>query len=365
MIKLKKVQCVGCGACKNICPVNAVKMVEDEEGFKYCEIDSDICLDCGSCKIVCPACNNITELFTDGAPLAVYAAWSCNSEMRKRSSSGGIFGELAKEILNAGGYVAGAVFTSTNRVEHCIVDNSKDLLKLQKSKYLQSDTGTIYKDVKDLLLKQKTVLFTGTPCQCAGLLSFLGEKKNNLILCDFVCHGVDSPMIHQKYISEVEQEKCIKIDHIDHRNKDNGWQEYCFKVYEQTQSYDLGSKKENPFLRGFLTNLFLRPSCFECSFKGTSRPTDITLGDCWGFAGDEPEGVSLVLIHNLKGKKLWNMIDLTVQSNKISLDKCIDNNPSIVKSAVDKWGRGKFFYNYANTSKVCESVMEVLGKKYE
>jgi coenzyme F420-reducing hydrogenase beta subunit len=365
MVALEKQSCTGCGVCANICPTSAIQMIADEEGFSYPKISRERCLECGECVVHCPVYAEIDKRFTDEGPLAVYAAWSRDEEMRKSGSSGSIFGELAKEILIRGGYVAGVAYTSAHRAEHRLIHKMSDLPALKKSKYLQSDTGDIYSQVLEILNQGKEVLFVGTPCQCAGLLSYLGGAKENLFLCDFVCHGVNSPMVHQKYIAETEKELGIDVKQIDHRNKKSSWQNYCFSVTDGRNTYNLGGKRVNPFLRGFLTNLFLRPSCYECRFKGSNRPTDLTLGDCWGYPGDEPKGVSLVIVQSEKGQRLLSSIEPSMNCGDYSLKSALDSNSPIVYSAADKWGRYTFFSIFRDAeTKFSNIIYSLLGEKY-
>lgn len=360
-VNLPQTDCVGCGACQNICPVGAIRMTADSEGFLHPEIQVASCTNCGVCIVHCPVSAEEHRHFQEGSPLAVYAGWSMDAETRKSSSSGGIFSELARYILEHGGYVAGAAFTEDHGVKHQLISHLEDLPKLKKSKYLQSDIGNVFTDIQRLLHEQKYVLFVGTPCQCAGLHSYLGEKPPTLFLCDFICHGVNSPLVHRLYINEVERKMGGKVTGIDHRDKDCGWEKYQFSIWCEGYKKMLGGKYSNPFLRGFLTNLYLRPSCFQCKFKGTDRPTDLTLGDCWGYPGSEPLGVSLLMIHTQAGMFLLKKMETCIHLERYSMEDILAKNPSIYRCAADRFKeRNTFFNRLSENGSLEKTVVEIL-----
>ena len=361
-IDLPKQDCVGCGACENICPLGAISMLPDEEGFLYPHVDRELCTKCGTCHQHCPVMNGATDLFHDDEPLAVYAGWSLNHENRLSGSSGGIFGEVAEAVLAQRGYVAGAAYTSDHTVEHRVIHELSELPMLKKSKYLQSRIGHVFSEVRGLLARGETVFFVGTPCQCAGLIAFLGDKPNNLLLCDFVCHGVNSPAVHQRYINEVETFLGKHVQQINHRDKEEGWQNFQLSVSSEGEKYLLGGKRKNPFLRGFLTNLFLRPSCYNCPFKGSVHPVDLTLGDCWGYPHDEENGVSLMLVHTTAGQNLLTDLKEQICIHKYMLQQAILNNPSLLQSSTDRFhSRDIFFQNWIGGEPLNAVILEILG----
>ena len=218
---------------------------------------------------------------------------------------------------------------------------------------MQSDIGDIYQQIKHLLEKSEKVLFVGTPCQCAGLLAFLESKPDDLILVDFICHGVNSPLVHQRYISEVEQELNIKVKQISHRDKTYGWDKFEFSIFDGVKNHLLGNQRQNPFLRGFLTNAYLRYSCFNCRFKGQVRPTDLTLGDNWGvnINDEKVKGVSIILVNSSIGKSLLLEIAKFICLESSSLVSVNANNPSMTLSSIDKYNiRDKFFDEWGKNS---------------
>lgn len=302
---VSKQECCGCGACYSICPKNAISMKYDEEGFEYPVIDDKICVNCNSCSKVCPVQNHVCE---SEFKVQAFAAYNLKEEQRLQSSSGGIFPLIAEYFLQNGGVVYGAAFTDNFEVEHIGITRMSELKRLQGSKYVQSRLGRIFLDVKDALLDNKIVLFSGTPCQVEGLKSFLIKDYNNLYTIDLVCHGVPSPKIWQRYLNE--EYGIDSITAINFRDKKNGWANYDLHISTNVES----SHEPNPiaiykedYLRGFLKELYLRPSCHKCSFKKIHHVSDITLGDLWGnkticpeFA-DDNKGISAVFVQSKKG----------------------------------------------------------------
>lgn len=363
MVTLPVKECVGCASCANICPVNAISMQPDDEGFLYPVLNKGICINCDECSNHCPVISGVADDFNNSKePLAVYSGWSLDKETRLTSSSGGIFTELAKSVLKQGGYVVAVTYTEEHIAKHIIINSLEELESLKRSKYLQSDIGDVYQKIKCLLEKSEKVLFVGTPCQCAGLLAFLESKPDNLILVDFICHGVNSPLVHQRYISEVEQELKIKVKQISHRDKYLGWDDYLFSVSD-SQKYYLGNKRQNPFLRGFLTDAYLRQTCFNCNFKGQKRPVDLTLGDCWGDVGDKKSGTSAIIVNSRIGKLTLSEINKKIYLSEYNIDLIIKNNPSLVSSANNKFGLRKvFFETFEKEGSLAKTIEIFLGE---
>jgi coenzyme F420-reducing hydrogenase beta subunit len=290
---LPRSKCTGCGACSNACPTGALGMEADADGFKYPRIEPGLCTNCGLCALSCPALKPVHDNLKFPE---CYAVWA-NDEIRSQSSSGGAFTLLSEYVIDQGGYVCGAAFDDQWRVRHVLIDTIDDLAQLRGSKYLQSDTGDIYRQVKALLEHGKMVLFSGCPCQVAGLTGFLGGKSDNLVTVDIFCHCIASPGIWEKYLRERFPEK--KPDAVNFRDKAiNGWT--CTK-----SSITVNGKKQvtDEYVRGFHRALYARESCEACQFSHFPRQGDFTIGDWWGIGKFNPalndnQGTSLLLVNN-------------------------------------------------------------------
>lgn len=298
-----KEDCSGCHACFNACPVKAIEMLPDEEGFLYPIISQDKCIQCNKCKTVCPALYKQTKL-----PLQIaYGCYANKKEEHISSSSGGIFSVLARMVLSVNGIVCGAAYDDKQAAYHHIIHSEEDLYRLKETKYVQSRIGDVYKRIKNTLSQQRVVLFSGTPCQVAGLKGYLGKEFEKLICVDLICHGVPSPEVWQRYLKEIAGEK--QVVRVTFRNKIQG----ISKITLDYHLDDGGIVKENYadslYMKGFIQNLFVRPSCFKCKYKGIDRCSDLTIGDFWSVKEYHPEfynenGVSAVIIHSEKGK-IW------------------------------------------------------------
>jgi len=338
-----KSECCGCHACYNICPTNAITMKEDEKGFKYPEIVEDKCIKCGACKKVCPVQSKERH---DGEVRA-FACYNKNDAERLKSSSGGIFVLLAKEILKKGGIVFGASLNLDLKVVHIGIENEEQLIKLMGSKYVQSDIGNTYKQAKEYLEHGRYVLFSGTPCQIGGLKSYLGREYDKLYCQDLICHGVPSPKVWEKYKEYREKKDNSVLANVSFRNKDEGWERLCLKFEYKNKAYrkDL---TEDIFLQLFLKNIILRESCYNCSFKGKNRISDITLADYWGIQNihadmSDNRGVSLAICHSGKGKELFDNIKYKLVYKETNLDKAIKYNLNMIYSEKMNSKREEFF----------------------
>lgn len=343
MIVKNRADCTGCYACYNVCPVQAISMIEDKEGFRYPQVNTDSCLKCGACGHVCPVLNP-PQVAETGEP-ATYAAINDKKGVRQNSSSGGIFHALAERVLQEGGVVFGAGFDDNWEVSHQPAEIEEELAALQVSKYLQSRAEDVYQKVRQELSAGRKVLFSGTPCQCAALRSFLRRDDENLLLVDFICHGVPSPAVWREYLAK--RTGGEEIQGISFRNKNLSWERYLLAIFfKNANKYLAEDLNMDLYLKGFLQNLYLRPSCHECHFCRQNRPTDITLADFWGVAEELPEaydskGTSLVFVHSDKGQDVFSQVK--VRKWQVEFAKAVKHNPSMISPAVSSDKREPFF----------------------
>ncbi|WP_196001874.1 Coenzyme F420 hydrogenase/dehydrogenase, beta subunit C-terminal domain [Clostridium sp. 1001271B_151109_B4] len=340
----KKEACHGCHGCFNVCPKACISMEIDNEGFWYPKVDKKICINCNLCEKVCPIIN--TPKREESNSLS-YACKNKDESIRLDSSSGGIFTLLCEYVIKNDGIVFGAAFDKDFNVYHCYSETLEGCAKFRGSKYVQSIIGNTYKQVKNFLKEGKIVLFSGTPCQVSGLDTYLMQKYENLIMIDIACHGVPSPLVYRKYIDNIKNLNNSKIKNIQFREKSNGWKDYNFKVTFKNGSF-IQKMTDNIYMKGFLQDLYLRPSCYSCEFKKPMTSADITLADYWGVQNihrdfDDDKGVSLVLINSDKGKDVLNNISEKMDIIKTDYDFAINNNPSIITPANYNKKRGRLF----------------------
>lgn len=366
LMKTDKAQCSGCYACCNICPVDAIRMKVNEEGFWYPSVDETACIHCGRCIQVCQIDNSKppkVDMDTEA-----YACMNLDNGKRLASSSGGIFIELAQYVISHDGIVFGAAFDKDLKLRHTYASTMEGCRAFMGSKYLQSQIGRSYSDAKRFLDQKKMVLFTGTPCQIHGLKLFLGREYANLITADLACHGVPSPAVFDKYISDLEQQHHGKVTSFYFRSKKKGWNNFCTEVHFDTQEQRIQSHNECPFDKGFLTNLYLRPSCYVCKNKGDNRYSDLVMGDYWGIEKvhkemSDDQGVSVLFVRTEKGRHIFDAIkgnfkclngdDSYGYTENIAISKPVPMNPH----------RDDFFVDFKNNKK-SNKPLSLLIKPY-
>lgn len=312
---LPKEGCYGCGVCVNVCPTSCITFTSDPEGFPYPLVDQAACIDCDKCIQSCPGLNDRDRAQYLSSPI-FYAGFNLDEHIRHNSSSGGFFSLAADQILAKGGVVYGARYNfDSMTVEHARVDAAADLAPLRKSKYVQSSTVHIFPEVNKDLLTGRPVLFTGTPCQVAGLHLFLQEKHANLFTCDIICHGVPSPGLFASHFSALAQAHGKPITNIDFRTKAKGWKGplELYLAVDFDGDRTLTYAPLDAYYALFLANLSLRPCCYQCKYASTQRQGDLTLGDFWGVKQHHPElfdgqGTSLLLVNSEKGHQLLQSV---------------------------------------------------------
>ncbi len=389
MIKIKdKKNCCGCSACMQRCPKHCISLSEDSEGFLYPSVDERICVDCGLCEKVCPLLNRAEKI----QPQEVLAVKNPNEKERMASSSGGVFLPLAREIINQGGVVFGAVYDGQWEVRHVYAEKIEDVYPMMGSKYLQSRIENTYKEAEQFLKQGREVMFVGSPCQIAGLRTFLRNKEYpNLLAVDFLCHGVPSPGVWRRYLAETyggyeaKEQSRLKatagknsvllsslnakspIGDIKFRDKEeSGWKKFRFVVRKKSaskadQNTVLSSDihYDNPFMRGFLSDIYLRPSCYECMCKNGVNHSDLTIADFWGIKFvdpmfDDDKGVGLVLVNTPKGKAYLDRLNMAVR--KSTLEKAHQYNGGF-KEHIQAHSKRKLFFSLVeHGSSVLEAV---------
>lgn len=336
---IKKELCTGCDACFNVCTEKCIEMVADVTGFRYPKVDYDKCIKCTECIKTCPSINKPSLEYKWQEP-KVYAAWSLNENIRFNSTSGGIFSELAKEVILDGGLVAGARYNEEQLVEHDIIECIDGIEKLRQSKYVQSDIGDILKHIEELLIAKRLVAFCGSPCQVAGLLNYLKNPYENLITFDFVCRGTNSPKVYLKYIEMLENKYNSKIEKVWFKNKTYGWNRFSTRINFNNGKIYIKDRYNDLYMRGYIEeNLYMRPCCFDCKYKDFPRVADLTLADFWGVGATDPEldedkGTSLIMINSEKGDNLFSKIEDRIYRKESIMETALPGNGAILKSAV-------------------------------
>ena len=383
-----KTNCCGCSACVQRCPKHCISLREDNEGFLYPKVDEEACIGCGLCEKVCPIINQADKI----EPLKVLAAKNTHEEERMNSSSGGVFLPLAREVIAKGGVVFGAVYDEHWEVHHVYAETVEDVYPMMGSKYLQSRIENTYKEAEQFLKQGREVLFVGSPCQIAGLRTFLRNKEYpNLLAVDFLCHGVPSPGVWRRYLAETYSKDALKIQcrrkaaagkntvlllslnakspigDIKFRDKcESGWKKYRFVVREKSASKaDKNSvlssdiHRTNPFMQGFLSDIYLRPSCYACKCKNGVNHSDMTIADFWGINRIAPEfdddkGVGLVLVNTQKGDEYFSKLPVDVLPS--TLDVAHHYNGGFNEHTKAHPKRAKFFMLIAKGKSIKEAV---------
>ena len=339
-VKLDATRCTGCSACMNACPQACITMAADAQGFLIPKVEEDSCISCGICKMNCPELQPV-QCNRSAAPQA-YAAQASDVGTRFCSTSGGVFSELAFQIIDQGGYVAGAIYGERQKIRHFITNNREDIKRLRQSKYAQSDKGDVFTQVRRLLGDGKTVLFAGAPCEIAGLLAYLGQHPQSLILVDYICLGANSPLVYEKYLGYLEKRCHSKIKRVWFKYKKFGWEQFATRVdFENGHTY-VRDRYSDLYMRGYIQkSLYLRPCCRHCQYKGFPRCSDITLGDFWGVGRvfpniDKAYGVSAVCVNTDIGRKMLRSISDRLILQECGIDDISAGNVNLTSSASEE-----------------------------
>lgn len=358
-----KDKCTGCMACINICPHNAINSTFDEDGFRQPSIDDNLCVECGLCVVACPVLGEYS--LTNSNNPSAYASWHKSVDIRRCSTSGGAFSALAESVLISGGLVCGVALQADMTAKHILIDKVEDLSKLRGSKYIQSEIGDIYSLIKSELKAGHKVLFSGTPCQIAGLYSFLRTDYQNLYTVEVVCHGVGSQLAFERFSSGLEQ-KIGKLKSVNFRDKINGWQISTISYFGKDKITRYASK--DIYMKSFYSGLCHRLSCYNCRFSKLPRVADVTLADYWGidskvFDTDEyKKGISLLLVNNKRGQELVfsELVDIYLLERPLS--EAINGNKHLVSPNGYNDSR-EFFFNMLREGASDKKIMDVLFPK--
>lgn len=337
MISIKNnIDCCGCNACGDVCAHGAITFKTDIEGFWYPVVDETKCVDCRLCERVCPELH-IGELKkNDNNPPVTVAAINKNMAVRWDSTSGGAFSALAEVMYEQGGYVSGAVYDENFLVHNFVSDKPEDLSRLRSSKYLQSNAEGLYARIRELLRNGKKVLACGTPCQMAALRLFLHKDYDNLVIVDFICRGVNSPKVYRKYLDSLERKYGGKVVYVKAKNKELGWRNLTRKVVFDNGKVYYGVKMDDNFRRGYHTNVFCRPSCYTCQYKGFPRIADITIADYWGIEKinknlDNNIGTSMILLNSKKGENFFGQVKDKIEWEYTTFESILPGNVALTK----------------------------------
>lgn len=362
--------CTLCGSCYNACPTNAITFSKKHLDFSYPEVNEEKCIGCKQCQKKCPVVTPLQfcNLMDD---CTAWIARNPDPEIRKKSTSGGVFYAAAQYVLQQGGYVCGAVFDDEFHVKHICSDNISDVYRMMGSKYAQSYMGMVYQQVKELLDNGKLVLYTGCPCQVAGLNAFLRENYEKLITFELICHGIPSDRMLMEYISMQESKNKSKLTHISFRSKTTGWLNSSMEINFANHRKYHQLITSDAYMRGYFGNVYLKESCYQCRFRSFSSGADCMIGDFWGaevekHPFDNQSGISSVLAQGQKGVNF--ICSLPLEKHKWDLEGIVRYNKSIITSQKPSDTRERFYgyaekYGYEKAMK--KYLSEPIKKKME
>ena len=340
--------CYGCGACKTICPTGAISMEYNQEGFLVPKIDLNKCIQCGACEKKCIYLNPQNSQYIIENKDA-YAVFAKNEQDRFRSASGGIFYQMAEWMIEHNGYVCGSIWNKKWEATHIVTNNMEDIVKMQGSKYVESNLNNCYQQIMKLIKEGKKVLFSGTPCQVAGIKSLLGENQN-LFTCSIICEGVPSTKVWKKYVKNLEKKQNSKLQYVNFKYKGKaGWLHPNSRyIFENNKKIEKIAYEEDLYGLGFVKNLFNRNSCQHCQYKACNSKADIIIGDLWGTDYDllkksKNKGLSVLIKMNSKFDNILNDLQEKIFFKKILTTDAIKSNYTLMNCAKQNENRKKFF----------------------
>lgn len=358
--------CTGCKLCANICPKTAISFSIENDGFWIPKIDLSRCINCGLCydKCIVNNLNNLKEINKMGKS---YAVWTKNNYVRMNSTSGGVFYSLATYVISKGGSVCACSFTDNFDGAIHIIGNTFEIIrKTMRSKYIQSDMGTVYSSVKDLLDKGKLLLFTGTPCQVDAIRTYLPKSYPNLLLCDFVCRGVNSPKAYRYMLSSLEQKYHSKVKFVQFKNKNLGWTNLSTCITFENGKQYYGTRFYDPWINGYIGgHLYMRKCCYHCNYTSVNRYSDITIGDFWGYKDikkiDKYMGVSFLTTNTKKGMNFIKQIEKGLVLQTVDITTIIKGNGCLNGSFINLPEKRNLFFSRCENEPFDKVVFDLLG----
>lgn len=344
-------KCTGCQACRQICPHKAIDIIEDEEGFLFPTKNAN-CTNCKLCINICPIINDVKR--NENLEESIVYLFRHNDEnVIEKSSSGGAFTAIVQDLYDDNCVIFGAEYSDGFKVIHSYVQDINDLDKFRKSKYVQSDVKDTYAEVKDFLIAGKKVIYSGTPCQIAGLRNYLGRDYHNLLCVDLICHGVPSYKVFRKYLEFLHKKYNSKVKEITFRKRtteQEKWNSRNISILFDNNKCIIQNSLENEYLNAYHRALNYRKSCGNCKFASVERNSDITIADCWGIENlykdiDVHRGYSMVIVNTQKGKELFDKIRKHQEVKPLSIDFAISSNAQFSQPAKFHKNRKMFFEN--------------------
>lgn len=359
----EKKNCCGCGACAAVCHLNCITMEKDEEGFLYPHREESACVHCGMCDKVCPMQREAAEKKFD---TEAYVLYRSDENKRRQGSSGGVFSALAAAMLESGAAVGGvAMDDDAYGASWLLADDATKLEALYGSKYIQADICQAYRELRALVSQGKGALVSGTPCQIEALKKYPGLNTEKLFFVDVVCHGAPSPQVFRKYVEEQEKKEQSKVTSVFFRDKHLGWRNFSLKLKFENDKESSQSQRGNSFMKLFLRDRILRPSCYYCQFRNLNYSGDVTLADCWGVRGlcqdlDDDKGLSLVLVNTERGQEMITelMEKRVLLGRKMLLSQAVKANANLTTQPALTRERSACFAD------MDRCTMEELAEKY-